>query len=105
VCAHEYVSTTFFTVVIRFSFQKCRYSVLYKTALLTPDAAKATESFIMSVVLGHDVVPRLCLASVHALKIRLIEALEQCRYPKVCKIAHQSFAFLCNVYVVGVQGS
>ncbi|CAG0915281.1 unnamed protein product [Notodromas monacha] len=68
--------------LLRPTFPDLRCYAYSGPGTLTPEAAKITEKFVMSVVLGHDIVPRLCLASAHALKIRLIEALEQCRYPK-----------------------
>ncbi len=51
--------------------------------LLSLAAARFTETFCMSVIIGDDLVPRLSLATLDTLKRQMIAELEACRHPKV----------------------
>jgi sn1-specific diacylglycerol lipase len=50
--------------------------------VLNEAAAKASKSFVISVVLGRDWVPRLSIESVLRLKSSMKTALVECRLPK-----------------------
>lgn len=50
--------------------------------LCSKELARATKSFVMSVIVGDDLVPRLSLSSLHDLKRKIITSLERCRMPK-----------------------
>ena len=50
--------------------------------LLSLAAARFTETFCMSVIIGDDLVPRLSLSTLEALKRQMILELESCRHPK-----------------------
>ncbi|RXG70254.1 Sn1-specific diacylglycerol lipase alpha, partial [Armadillidium vulgare] len=43
----------------------------------------ATQSFVMSVVVGDDLVPRLSIAAIHDLHNKTINVLNSCRKPKI----------------------
>lgn len=51
--------------------------------LLTREAAKYTEQFVFSVVIGDDCFARMSLEAVESLKIGVLESLQSCRLPKV----------------------
>jgi len=51
--------------------------------LLCLAAARFTESFCLSVIVGDDLVPRLSLATMEVLKQQLVTELEYCQHPKV----------------------
>ncbi|UYV66257.1 PARVA [Cordylochernes scorpioides] len=57
--------------------------------LLSLNAAEYTKSFITSVVLGKDVVPRIGLHQMEALRMDLINAIKRSRDPKqkLCRLA------------------
>lgn len=64
--------------------------------LISSALADYTKSFVMSVVLGDDIVPRLSLHSVHNLKADILKALHACHLPKY-KIAWKySIGFIWN---------
>lgn len=44
--------------------------------------ARYCKPFVVSVVLGHDIVPRLSIPTLNDLKWRLISALQDCNVPK-----------------------
>ncbi|CAL4085355.1 unnamed protein product [Meganyctiphanes norvegica] len=50
--------------------------------LCSKEFSQATQSFVMSVIVGDDLVPRLSLRSLHDLKSKIISSLERCRLPK-----------------------
>lgn len=50
---------------------------------LTREAAKYTEQFAFTVVIGDDLIPRLSLEAVESLKTNILESLQSCRLPKV----------------------
>lgn len=51
--------------------------------LLTREAAKFTEQFAFSIVIGDDCFARLSVETVENLKIGVLESLQSCRLPKV----------------------
>ncbi|XP_022255756.1 sn1-specific diacylglycerol lipase beta-like isoform X2 [Limulus polyphemus] len=51
--------------------------------LLSPDLAKQTEEFILSVMLGDDFVPRLSIPAIEELKSNLLQCILECDQPKV----------------------
>ena len=51
--------------------------------LLNQAAARYTETFCMSVIIGDDLVPRLSLVTLELLKNQLVSELDACRHPKV----------------------
>ena len=42
-----------------------------------------TKEFVLSVVLGNDIIPRLSLASMEKLKYALLDAIKKSKLPKV----------------------
>lgn len=65
--------------------------------LLTLEAAQYSRSFITSVVLGKDVVPRLGLHQMESLRFDLITAIQQCRLPKWRVIGSSACCCVANV--------
>lgn len=51
--------------------------------LLSQAAARFTENFCLSVIVGDDLVPRLSLDTLESLKRQMVLELEMCRHPKV----------------------
>lgn len=66
--------------------------------LLTREAAKYTEQFAFSVVVGDDCFARLSVDAVESLKIGVLESLQSCRLPKVIFFIQKiiNFNFLRN---------
>lgn len=62
-----------------------RFSVCIKTFFNEP--CWKLQSFVMSVVVGDDLVPRLSMNSLHDLRYKIMCVLNTCRQPKVIKIA------------------
>ena len=54
--------------------------------LLSEDAARFSETFCMSVIIGRDIVPRMSLHTLETLKRQLVEQLAACTLPKVFHI-------------------
>lgn len=53
--------------------------------LVTAEAAVYCESFVTSVIIGDDIVPRLSVPSFERFKNNLIRAIKDCKTPKVVK--------------------
>lgn len=51
--------------------------------LLTREAAKITEQFAFSLVVGDDCFARMSVEAVESLKVGILESLQSCRLPKV----------------------
>ena len=51
--------------------------------LMSLEAVKYSEDFIMSVTLGDDIVPRLSVPTVEDMKKKLFKCIENCEKPKV----------------------
>ena len=62
--------------------------------LLCLAAARYTESFCLSVIIGDDLVPRLSLSNLEVLKQQLVTELEDCHHPKVNSPFWSVFFFL-----------
>ncbi|CAF0732404.1 unnamed protein product [Brachionus calyciflorus] len=62
--------------------------------LVSTSLADYTKSFVMSVVLGDDIVPRLSLRSVHNLKADILKELYNCNLPKYKIIWKYSTSFI-----------
>lgn len=54
-----------------------------KAGLLSREAAKVTEEFVLTVGLGDDLVMRLSVDSTENLRTSLLTTLHACRLPKV----------------------
>ena len=50
---------------------------------MTSPAAEACNDYVLSVIYGNDVVPRLSLRTIEKLKLSVMDALETCDMPKV----------------------
>ncbi|XP_076332276.1 diacylglycerol lipase-beta-like isoform X2 [Tachypleus tridentatus] len=50
--------------------------------LLSPDLAKQSEEFILSVILGDDFIPRLSIPAIEELKSDLLQCILECDQPK-----------------------
>jgi sn1-specific diacylglycerol lipase len=59
------------------------YAFATPNGLLTREAAKYTEQFVFTVVIGDDFVARMSLEAVENLKIGILETLQSCKLPKV----------------------
>jgi sn1-specific diacylglycerol lipase len=59
------------------------YAFATPSGLLTREAAKFTEQFVFTVVIGDDFVPRISLDSMENLRNGILETLESCKMPKV----------------------
>lgn len=51
--------------------------------LVTQEAALFCESFVTSVIIGDDIVPRLSVPSFDRFKNDLIRVIKECKVPKV----------------------
>uniref|UniRef100_T1JG97 sn-1-specific diacylglycerol lipase n=1 Tax=Strigamia maritima TaxID=126957 RepID=T1JG97_STRMM len=60
-------------------------------ALLNRETAQFSEEFILSVVVGYDLVPRLSYATMDELKRRLMRALYACHSPKFRILINECF--------------
>lgn len=54
--------------------------------LLSREAAKYTEQFVLTVVLGDDFVARMSLEAIENLKVGVLETLDSCKLSKVEKM-------------------
>ncbi|XP_046448702.1 diacylglycerol lipase-beta-like isoform X2 [Daphnia pulex] len=71
------------SILLKPSYPKVRcFSFSPPGGLLSLAAARFTETFCMSVIIGDDLVPRLSLATLDSLKRQMIAELEGCRHPK-----------------------
>lgn len=72
------------SILLKPSYPKVRcFSFSPPGGLLSLAAARFTETFCMSVIIGDDLVPRLSLSTLDLLKRQMIAELEACRHPKV----------------------
>lgn len=72
------------SILLKPSYPKVRcFAFSPPGGLLSLAAARFTENFVMSVIIGDDLVPRLSLATLDSLKRQMITELESCRHPKV----------------------
>lgn len=71
--------------------------------LISSSLADYTKSFVMSVVVGDDIVPRLSLRSVHNLKADILKEIYHCHLPKYKIIWKYSVSFLSNPNKVNSQ--
>lgn len=56
------------------------------SGLLSREAVKFTEQFVMTVVIGDDFVARISIEAIENLKIGILETLQSCKLPKVRKL-------------------
>lgn len=71
------------SILLKPSYPKVRcFSFSPPGGLLSLAAARFTETFCMSVIIGDDLVPRLSLSTLDLLKRQMIAELEACRHPK-----------------------
>ena len=68
--------------------------------LLNQAAARYTETFCMSVIIGDDLVPRLSLVTLELLKNQLVSELDACRHPKVRWIKQADSFFIETQFIV-----
>lgn len=59
------------------------YGFATPSGLLSREAAKFTEHFVYTVVIGDDVIARISLEAVENLKVGILETLQSCKLPKV----------------------
>ena len=50
--------------------------------LMTKNLIEITKSFVLTVILGDDIVPRLSLRSIHSLKANILKEIHECEIPK-----------------------
>lgn len=65
------------------------YAFATPSGLLTRAAAKYTEQFVFTVVIGDDFVARMSLEAVENLKVGIMETLQSCKLPKVRNDDHR----------------
>lgn len=61
------------------------YGFATPSGLLSREAAKYTEQFVFTLVVGDDFVARMNLEAVENLKVGIMETLQSCKLPKVRK--------------------
>ncbi|KAI9563691.1 hypothetical protein GHT06_011155 [Daphnia sinensis] len=89
------------SILLKPSYPKVRcFSFSPPGGLLSLAAARFTETFCMSVIIGDDLVPRLSLSTLDLLKRQMIAELEACRHPK-----YRIFLRGCWEVVFGRPGS
>lgn len=72
------------SMLLRPRFPKVRcFAFSPPGGLLSQAAARFTETFCLSVIVGDDLVPRLSLDTLESLKRQMVHELELCRHPKV----------------------
>jgi len=59
------------------------YAFATPAGLLSREAAKYTEQFAFTTVIGDDFVARLSIDSVETLRTGILETLQSCKLPKV----------------------
>lgn len=59
------------------------YGFATPSGLLTREAAKYTEQFVFTVVVGDDCISRISVEAVESLRTSILESLQSCRLPKV----------------------
>jgi sn1-specific diacylglycerol lipase len=62
------------------------YAYATPSGLLSREAAKYTEQFAFTVVVGDDFVARINLESIESLKNGILETLDSCKLPKVLEL-------------------
>nr|XP_027221263.1 sn1-specific diacylglycerol lipase beta-like isoform X2 [Penaeus vannamei] len=65
--------------------------------LCSKEFALATQSFVMSVVVGDDLVPRLSMNSLHDLRYKIMCVLNTCRQPKYRVLAQGCWYMLFGI--------
>lgn len=58
------------------------HKVIHPTASFSARMARYCKPFVVSIILGYDIVPRLSIPTLNDLKWRLLSALQGCRVPK-----------------------
>ena len=75
------------SMILRPTFPKIRcFAFSPPGGLINQAAARYTETFCMSVIIGDDLVSRMSLVTLDSLKSQLVAELEACRHPKVTLI-------------------
>lgn len=69
------------------------YGFATPSGLLSREAAKYTESFVFTLVVGDDFVARMNLEAVENLKVGILETLQSCKLPKVMKSSQLSLIY------------
>ena len=62
--------------------------------LMTQNLIEATKSFILTVILGDDIVPRLSLRSIHSLKANILKEIHECETPKYRIVCNSALDYL-----------
>ncbi|XP_064620702.1 diacylglycerol lipase-beta-like isoform X3 [Lineus longissimus] len=65
--------------------------------LLSPPLAQYTQSFVCSVVLGKDLVPRLSLLGMEDLKVKVLQQIKDCHKPKYQILASGLWSIICGM--------
>ncbi|KAK7068206.1 hypothetical protein SK128_005996 [Halocaridina rubra] len=65
--------------------------------LCSREFALATKSFVMSVIVGDDLVPRLSMNSIHDLRHKIVCVLDTCRQPKYRVLAQGCWYMLFGI--------
>lgn len=83
------------SILLKPTYPKVRcFSFSPPGGLLSLAAARFTETFCLSVIIGDDLVPRLSLATLDLLKRQMIAELESCRHPKVNDSQNRIYSFM-----------
>lgn len=73
--------------------------IIQKAGLLSREAARVTEEFVLTIGLGDDLVMRLSVDSIENLRTSLLTTLRACRLPKVYIYIYINYDFHRNDYV------
>eukprot|EP00126_Sphaerothecum_destruens_P015843 Sdes_comp9908_c0_seq1m1449 len=74
---------TLLTILLRFEYDSAQcYAYSPPGAILTLNACKFIKSFVTSIVIGKDVVPRLSVYSLHKLRDDMVDAIANCKRSK-----------------------
>jgi sn1-specific diacylglycerol lipase len=61
---------------------------------MTQNLIEVTKSFILTVILGDDIVPRLSLRSIHSLKANILKEIHECEMPKYRIVCNSALDYL-----------
>nr|XP_045609278.1 diacylglycerol lipase-beta-like isoform X2 [Procambarus clarkii] len=73
--------------------------------LCSKEFALATQSFVMSVVVGDDLVPRLSMNSLHDLRHKIMCVLDTCRQPKYRVLAQGCWYMLFGISAASLNSA
>ncbi|XP_041362272.1 diacylglycerol lipase-beta-like isoform X2 [Gigantopelta aegis] len=64
--------------------------------LMSPSLSHHVQSYVCSVVVGKDLVPRLGMPTMHDLKLKILRAIHDCQLPKYRILAQGCIHIICS---------